>query len=133
MSKIFLTIVFALAFAFPVLAQQPTYIIDSLDALDNKSEMMVYVNIKASEYKVSPKLMKCLIKHENRQWQPELQSGIYSNGKREQSYGLAQIHLPSHPYVSLEEATDPKFAIDFIASEVSKGRAGIWSTYKFCK
>lgn len=42
-------------------------------------------------------------------------------GEREMSYGLAQIHLPDHPTITLEQATDPDFSLNFMASELSKG------------
>ena len=75
MSYKFFTIVAVLALTFStiVIADEPTYI-DPLDSLDNKGEMMVWVNIAAQEYGVKPKFMKCLIRHENRAWNPELQS-----------------------------------------------------------
>lgn len=134
MSYKFFTIVAVLALTFStiVIADEPTYI-DPLDSLDNKGEMMVWVNIAAQEYGVKPKFMKCLIRHENRAWNPELQSLVVSNGKREDSWGLSQIHLPSHPSITREEATDPKFAIEFMASEISEGNAWQWSTLKYCK
>lgn len=40
-----------------------------------------------------------------------VQSYIVSNGVREPSYGLSQIHLPSHPSVTKEQALDVRFAI----------------------
>jgi len=43
-----------------------------------------------------------------------IQSGIVHEGVREPSYGLAQIHLPSHPKVSVEQALDPYFAVDWM-------------------
>ena len=52
----------------------------------------------------------------------------YKAGDREQSYGLAQIHVPVHP-VTIKEATDPEFAIDFLARKVSQGQAYIWTCY----
>lgn len=132
--KFIYTIVFLLTLAvIPVFAQEATYIDTTLDSLDNKGEMMVYVNVIAEQYNVSPKLMKCLIRHENRNWIPELQSGIVTNGVREKSWGLSQIHLPSHPSISLEEATDPKFSIEFMAQEIANKRAWQWSTLKYCK
>lgn len=66
---------------------------------------------------------------------PEIQSRVRYNfsstkrgivkGERERSYGLAQIHLPDHPYVSIEQAKDPEFAIEFMAKSLSKGK-NIW-------
>lgn len=44
-----------------------------------------------------------------------VQSSAYQNGVREDSWGIAQIHLPSHPDVSREEAMNEEFAIDWMA------------------
>ena len=44
---------------------------------------------------------------------------------REDSWGLVQLHLPSHRNVSRAEALDPDFALNFMARETSRpaGRA----------
>lgn len=52
----------------------------------------------------------------------------YKAGDREQSYGLVQIHVPVHP-VTIEEATNPIFAVEFLARKVANGQAGIWTCY----
>lgn len=44
-----------------------------------------------------------------------VQSNVVKNGVREDSWGLAQIHLPSHPTVSKEQTLDPDFAIKFMS------------------
>jgi hypothetical protein len=44
-----------------------------------------------------------------------IQSNVVKNGVREDSWGLAQIHLPSHPTVSKEQTLDPEFAIKFMS------------------
>lgn len=44
------------------------------------------------------------------------------------SYGLVQIHLPSHPTITKEQALDPYFAIDFLVLNLSKGKCKMWST-----
>lgn len=93
----------------------------------------------AKEYKVSQEVMINVIKCENRELDPKLQSrlrysfsdpskGIYK-GEREQSYGLVQIHLPAHPSVTLEQATDVEFSIEFMAKAFSQGRQSMWSCY----
>ena len=46
-------------------------------------------------------------------------------GEQEKSFGLAQIHLPDHPKISYEQATDSDFAIEFMAQHYSKGK-DIW-------
>lgn len=52
----------------------------------------------------------------------------YKAGDREQSYGLAQIHVPVHP-VTVEEANNPVFAINWLAEKVASGKAHIWTCY----
>lgn len=42
-------------------------------------------------------------------------------GEREKSYGLAQIHLPDHPKITSEQATNEDFAIEFMVREYSLG------------
>jgi hypothetical protein len=61
----------------------------------------------------------------------DIQSGYkYPNGKREQSFGLAQIHLPDHPHISRTEAISADFALNFMASEFQAGRKWKWSCWK---
>jgi len=91
-------------------------------------------------YGVSYLVMINVILCENRELDPKLQSrlrysfsdpsrGIYK-GEREKSYGISQIHLPSHPNVTLEQATDTEFSVEFMAKAFSKGKQGMWSCYK---
>lgn len=46
------------------------------------------------------------------------------------SFGLVQIHLPSHPYVSREEALNPEFAVEFLAKNLSLGKGRMWTCYR---
>lgn len=65
-------------------------------------------------------------------WDPTIQS-TYPNardGGRELSFGLAQIHMPDHPNVTMEEATDARFAINFLVDNLSEGRGAMWSCYR---
>lgn len=98
----------------------------------------------AEEYKVSAPLVRELITLENAgKWDAKLQSkcrykvdhpewGVKA-GEYEKSFGLAQIHLPSHPKITYEQATDADFSIKFIASEISQGRGWQWSCYRTAK
>jgi hypothetical protein len=43
-------------------------------------------------------------------------------GEREKSFGPAQIHLPAHPEITKEQASDPDFALNFMAEHLSKGQ-----------
>lgn len=93
----------------------------------------------AEQYNVSSKEMLRVINCENKPLDPKLQSYIkykrdipewgVKAGEREKSYGLVQIHLPSHPNISYEQATDPEFSIEFMAKKFSKGQASEWSCY----
>lgn len=49
------------------------------------------------------------------------------------SIGLAQIHLPSHPEISREQAEDPAFAIDFMGKMWANGEEEAWSCYRIEK
>lgn len=54
--------------------------------------------------------------------------GIYE-GEREYSFGLVMINLHYNPTVTIAQATDPHFAIDFLARNLSKGNHSWWSCY----
>lgn len=69
---------------------------------------------KAKVYGVNGYQMERTIECESRF--QNIQSTAYRNGVREDSWGIAQIHLPSHPEVSREEALDEMFAIEWMAS-----------------
>lgn len=49
---------------------------------------------------------------------------------REDSWGYAQIHLPSNPNVTKEQALDPAFAVDFAARSFAEGHMRRWSCYR---
>jgi hypothetical protein len=131
-SSIFATGVFAQTEPSVVIAPEIVYI-DPLETLDNKDEYLEWLTLEAGKHSVSASLMTCLINHENKSWVPSMQSGYYKNGIREDSWGLAQIHLPSHPEITKEQAQDAKFSISWMASEIKQGRAWQWTTLKYCK
>lgn len=54
-------------------------------------------------------------------------NAVGDNGK---SFGIAQIHLPSHPEITKEQALDPAFAIEYLAKEISEGNGGQWSCWR---
>lgn len=85
----------------------------------------------AEIFGVQPDLMLQVINCENPEWIPALQSRIIQrDGTREDSWGLAQIHLPSHPTITKEQAQDPAFAIRFLADNLSKGNGNMWTCYR---
>lgn len=97
----------------------------------------------ANKYNVSGELMEKIVRCENHELNPKLQSKLkykFSDpssgiiyGEREMSYGLAQIHLPAHPGISYEQATDVDFSLDFMAKNIAKGKGSMWSCYNKVK
>lgn len=81
--------------------------------------------------------MKC----ENVTMNPTLQSyALYTfsdpkrgikKGEREKSYGPAQYHLPDHPDITYEQATDMEWAYNRAAQDWAKGLKNQWSCYRF--
>ena len=59
-----------------------------------------------------------------------IQSNIIQDGIREDSWGLVQIHLPSHPYITKLQALDPEISIAFMVDNFVGGKANMWSCYK---
>lgn len=51
-------------------------------------------------------------------------------GDAGQSFGLAQIYRPAHEEVSIDEAEDPTFALNWMADEWSGDNAHLWSCWK---
>jgi len=91
-------------------------------------ELMMKIYQIAEKYGVDPELMTEVINCESRF--RNVQSRQYHKGVREKSYGLSQIHLPSHPEITKEQAKNSDFAIEFMAKEFSKGRYYKWNCYK---
>lgn len=62
---------------------------------------------------------------------PLLQSNfVDSAGAREKSYGIAQINIPAHPEITIEEAQDPIFSVKFMAAEFKKGNKWKWTCWR---
>lgn len=105
----------------------------------SRSAYLDIVSEMAQKYGVSSDLMIAIIDCENRNWIADKQSehhykkdrpkqGLVT-GQREQSFGLVQIHLPDHPSISYEQATNPTYSIEFLARELSFNRGRQWSCY----
>lgn len=57
------------------------------------------------------------------------QSNYIKDGIREDSWGIFQINLGSHPEITKEQATDPVWASEWAAKEWEAGREWQWSCY----
>lgn len=60
------------------------------------------------------------------------ESGLNPNavGDNGHSFGLAQIYMPAHPEITKEQALDPYFAVDYLASQMPKGHGRMWTCYR---
>lgn len=104
-----------------------------------KTEIEALIHKYSEQYGVPYNKIYSIIECETAHtFDPNIQSKVRYNfsserrgiveGDQERSYGLAQIHLPDHPNITMEEAKNPEFAIDFMASHLAKGKH-IW----YCK
>lgn len=83
----------------------------------------------AVKYDVNGDVMREVIQCES-QYDPHVQSRkTYDNGAQEESYGIAQIHLPDHPQVSKAEARNPEYAVKFMAQHFAAGNHHLWTCY----
>lgn len=94
------------------------------------------VDTQAAKYKVSAERMWKTIKCEatdpdTRMVSTTIQSFHRTvSGEREPSFGVSQIHRPSHPSVTYEQAIDPQFAIEFMAKAFAAGEQRMWTCYR---
>lgn len=71
------------------------------------------------------------LKCESAGWQNEQSQVPHAAGPNglEDSWGVAQIHLPDHPGVTREEALDPAFAVPWAAQIFKEGDARLFTCY----
>lgn len=89
---------------------------------------------------INPDKYLALVKCENHSLDPNLQSNLkyaFSDsrlgivkGTRERSYGLLQIHAPSHPQITMAQMTSAEWSLNWGAEQIAKGNAGQW---KICR
>lgn len=65
----------------------------------------------------------------------ECESGGNPNavGDNGTSFGIVQIHAPSHPQISRAQALDPAWAINFLAHQISLGNGSMWTCFKIIR
>lgn len=112
---------------FPQYAQEAEYVAPKVAAVNTTpppaKSIPQLVEKYALEYGVSSTTMMQVIKCESG-FNPK---AVGDNGT---SYGLAQIHLPAWPHVTVAQATNPEFAIKFMAEQMSRGNARAWTCYR---
>lgn len=89
--------------------------------LEHEKDIKTIIDLNAKKYSVSGQIMARLILCESQN--NPLAENI---SEVEESYGLVQINLKAHPHITKEQATDPEFAIDFMAKNLAKGREEMW-------
>lgn len=78
----------------------------------------------AREYKVNKEVMLNVMKCES-----SLNPNAVADTPREYSVGISQINLKAHKHITVEQAKNVQFATEFMANEMSKGNAHIWTCY----
>jgi len=86
-------------------------------------EIKSMVDYYADKYGVSRQLMQKVVNCES----SYNYKAVGDGGK---SFGLSQIHNPSHPSITYKQSTNPDFALDFMASNISKGKGSMWTCYR---
>ena len=81
------------------------------------------ITFYALKYNVNKNIMRKVISCESNY----KVDAIGDSGK---SFGLVQIHLPSHPHITKEQAFDPDFALNFLAKNIAKNKGKMWTCYR---
>ncbi len=107
----------------------------SLDAMQAQAAVMsaadykTYAVAMAEKYGIDEEQFVGTLQCESN-WQPQKQSDFYKNGKREESYGIAQINLPAHLDVTYDEATDGTWSIEWAAQKFQAGNKKWWTCWR---
>lgn len=142
MSKIFMGLVLLIA-VYGLTPKTISYTAPDKEVITNfdegswdKDRILSAIHYYAEEYNVSATQMIETIRCESN-FNPNARSlHVYKSGNKwglsghEQSYGLSQIHLPSHPHITEQQALDPSFSIEFMAREFSNGNQGWWTCWR---
>lgn len=92
-------------------------------SFEPNAELVALAKAKAFKYQVSYQVMAKIVRCESG-WRTDAH-----NPNGEDSWGLVQINLRAHKDIAKEQATDPDFALDFLAKNLSKGHGKLWTCY----
>lgn len=93
-----------------------------------REQIQDLIDIYATQYNVSGVKIMATLKCESSL--TNVQSAHVKNGVREDSWGIAQINGYWHPEVSRAQAMTPKFAVEFMAKQFSRGKASEWTCHR---
>lgn len=86
-----------------------------------------YVENQAKDEGLSPELISNIVNCESG-YVPQ-QSKFVRNGIREDSWGIWQIHLPSHKDITREQAMDIIWSTNWAIQQIKAGKIKMWSCY----
>lgn len=117
-----------------VKAEAPQPIVEDAIATLHKSEytkedIITLIKLYSEKYDVDRYTMQQVVYHESSYKTTAV--GDWENG-RYNSFGLSQIHLPSHQTITKEQAQDPHFALTFLAKNLKAGKGKMWTAYRLC-
>jgi hypothetical protein len=122
-------IVFSMSWVLTVAhAEAPVqeYTVPEIKTEWTTDEVKELVNVYADKYGVSRATLQFVVSCESGYDYKAIGDG----GK---SFGAVQIHNPSHPTITREQAYDADFALNFLAENVSKGKGSMWTCYRKLK
>lgn len=99
-------------------AQAPT--LPPTPVLETKEELVAFATQEAVAGHVDAQEVLSIIQCES-QW------NTHAIGDHGHSFGLSQIHLPSHASISQEQAENPRFAVNFLVENIASGNAHMWT------
>lgn len=144
-------VTFALLVVFPRIAEapfveiataaEPEVIAAMQPIVWDKPAILAEISAVAAKYSVSEKEMVAVVACETANTSdPNIQSRVrykFDNarwgvkaGEQEKSFGLVAIHLPDHPNVTKEQATNVEFALNFLGENLAKGKGSMWTCWR---
>jgi len=133
MKNLILSLWFLFCFmvSMPQQAPKEPIVAEPVISLTNEQYVKGLMVVYSNQYKVPYEVMDTVIRCETSgTYDPKIQSGYYRNGKREESYGVVQINLPSWPTITYEQATTAEFAVEFLAKKLKEGKGHLWTCYR---
>jgi len=111
------------------IAESANLHIENPSPIDSVEYIKDRIKTYSETYGVSEEVMNVVVACES-QYNHTTQSFVpdpTGPNSREDSWGLVQIHLPSHPNITKDQAVEIEFSLNFLADNLSKdnGRIGI--------